>query len=36
MQRYELFFYYVNILEKNFQKIVIFDINQEKIYFLIF
>ena len=36
MQRYELFFYCANILEKNFQKIIIFDINQEKIYFLIF
>lgn len=36
MQRYGLFFNYANILEKNFQKIIIFDINQEKIYFLIF
>lgn len=36
MQRYGLFFYYANILEKNFRKIFIFDINQEKIYFLIF
>lgn len=36
MQRYGLFFNYASILEKNFQKIIIFDINQEKIYFLIF
>lgn len=36
MQRYELFFNCASILEKNFQKIIIFDINQEKIYFLIF
>nr|DAW38422.1 MAG TPA: hypothetical protein [Caudoviricetes sp.] len=36
MQRYGLFFNCANILEKNFQKIIVFDINQEKIYFLIF
>lgn len=36
MQRYALFLKYANILEKKFQKIIIFDVNQEKIYFLIF
>lgn len=36
MQRYGLFFNYAIILKKKFQKIIIFDINQEKIYFLIF
>lgn len=36
MQRYALFFNCANILEKNFQKIIIFDLNQEIILFLIF
>lgn len=36
MQRYELFFYYANILIKNFNQKLIFDLNQLIILFLFF
>lgn len=36
MQRYKVFFYYANILEKNFNKKLILDLNQLIILFFIF
>lgn len=36
MQKYKVFFYYANILEKNFNKKLILDLNQLIILFFIF